>query len=59
MLNKLRAKYIAEKDGATAIEYGLLAAGISIVLVTVAFLFGDQLETTFTNITNAMSGAGS
>ncbi|MEM6780367.1 MAG: Flp family type IVb pilin [Pseudomonadota bacterium] len=58
MLNKLLAQYIAEKDGATAIEYGLLAAGISIVLVTVAFLFGDQLEATFTDITTAMAGAG-
>lgn len=58
MLNKLLAKYIAEKDGATAIEYGLLAAGISIVLVVAAFAFGDELETTFNDLTTAMQGAG-
>lgn len=58
MLNKLLAQYIAEKDGATAIEYGLLAAGISIVLVVAAFAFGDELDATFTDITAAMQGAG-
>lgn len=57
MLNTLIAKYIAEKDGATAIEYGLLAAGISIVLVVAAFAFGDQLAATFAQIIAAMAGA--
>ena len=34
-MRKLIAKFLADQSGATAIEYGLIAAGISIVIVTV------------------------
>jgi pilus assembly protein Flp/PilA len=49
--------YLSNKDGATAIEYGLIAAGISLAIVAVVFTFGDQLETTFESMETAMSGA--
>lgn len=49
--------YFKNEDGATAIEYGLIAAGIALAIVSVVFLFGDQLETTFTSMTDAMSAA--
>jgi pilus assembly protein Flp/PilA len=49
--------YLSSEDGATAIEYGLIAAGISLAIVAVVFTFGDQLETTFTTMETAMSSA--
>ncbi len=49
--------YLKNQDGATAIEYGLIAAGISLAIVAVVFTFGDQLETTFNSMETAMSGA--
>ncbi len=53
----LKDAYISNEDGATAIEYGLIAAGISLAIVAVVFTFGDQLETTFTSMETAMTNA--
>ena len=53
----LKDAYIKNEDGATAIEYGLIAAGISLAIVAVVFTFGDQLETTFTTMQTAMTNA--
>lgn len=53
----LKNAYLSSEDGATAIEYGLIAAGISLAIVAVVFTFGDQLETTFTTMETAMSSA--
>jgi pilus assembly protein Flp/PilA len=47
---KLIAKiqgYIQSKEGATAIEYGLIAGGISLAIVAALFAFGDQLSSVF------------
>jgi pilus assembly protein Flp/PilA len=52
-----REAYLRNEDGATAIEYGLIAAGISLAIVAVVFTFGDQLEITFNSMENAMSEA--
>lgn len=49
--------YLKNEDGATAIEYGLIAAGISLAIVAVVFTFGDQLQTTFNSMETAMSAA--
>ena len=58
-LTALKNRYIKNTDGATAIEYGLIAAGISLAIVAVVFTFGDQLETTFTTMTTSMTNANS
>ncbi len=58
MLNKLIAKmkaYRSSIDGATAIEYGLIAGGISLAIVAAVFAFGDDLNSVFNAIGNAMS----
>lgn len=55
----LKEAYINDIRGATAIEYGLIAAGISLAIVAVVFTFGDQLETTFTTMTTSMTNANS
>ena len=42
--------FIRDEEGATAIEYGLLAALISVAIIVGAGLVGDQLNTLFTQI---------
>jgi pilus assembly protein Flp/PilA len=54
-----REAYLRDENGATAIEYGLIAAGISLAIVAVVFTFGDQLEITFNSMEDAMSEANS
>ena len=49
--------YLRNEEGATAIEYGLIAAGISLAIVAVVFTFGDQLEITFNSMEAAMAEA--
>lgn len=61
MLLKLWAKkeaFIRSEEGATAIEYGLIAAGISVAIAAVVFLLGDSLEAMFTDLEGQISGAG-
>ncbi|WP_207461706.1 Flp family type IVb pilin [Azospirillum sp. SYSU D00513] len=44
------ANTLKSRRGATAIEYGLIAAGIAIVIAGVMTLLGDQLETLFNDL---------
>jgi len=53
----LKDAYLKNEDGATAIEYGLIAAGISLAIVAAVFTFGDQLQTTFGSMNTAMGNA--
>ena len=53
MLNKLiafREAYLKNEDGATAIEYGLIAAGIAVAIAAVVGLLGDELTGAFTDV---------
>ncbi|MGY8961168.1 MAG: Flp family type IVb pilin [Alphaproteobacteria bacterium] len=43
-----------DESGATAIEYGLIAAGIAVVIITAISLAGEGLTNTFTSIANAL-----
>jgi pilus assembly protein Flp/PilA len=47
-------KLIKDEHGATAIEYGLIAAGISIAIITVVGTLGTSLNTTFTSVATAL-----
>ena len=49
------AKFIADESGATAIEYGLIAAGISVAIIAVVQGLGSKLQTTFTSVQNALN----
>ncbi len=44
------SRFLRDESGATAIEYGLIAAGIAVVIITAVNLVGTSLSTTFTNI---------
>lgn len=56
-MTKFIYRYWREKEGATAIEYGLIAAGISLAIVATVFLFGDSLETLYGDMPAALSAA--
>jgi pilus assembly protein Flp/PilA len=47
-------KFIANESGATAIEYGLIAAGIAVAIITVVQGLGTKLTSTFTSVQNAL-----
>jgi pilus assembly protein Flp/PilA len=49
---------LRDESGATAIEYGLIAAGISVAIITVVNTLGSQLKSTFTTITADLQAAG-
>ena len=47
-------KFVAEESGATAIEYGLIAAGIAVAIITVVQGLGTKLTSTFTSVQDAL-----
>jgi pilus assembly protein Flp/PilA len=47
-------KFIADETGATAIEYGLIAAGISLAIIAVINGLGTKLNTKFTSINTSL-----
>lgn len=47
-------KLIKREEGVTAIEYGLIAALIAVVIIGAVQLIGGNLNTTFTTIANAL-----
>jgi pilus assembly protein Flp/PilA len=49
--------FLKDESGATAIEYGLIAAGISVVIIAAVKSVGSNLSTTFDSIASAMKGA--
>lgn len=50
-------KFIREEDGVTAIEYGLIAALIAVVIIASVTIVGTQLRSVFTFIGNALTTA--
>ena len=49
-------RFLKNEDGATAIEYGLIAALIGVAIITAVGLVGTSLNTTFTSVSNALAG---
>jgi pilus assembly protein Flp/PilA len=47
-------KFMKSESGATAIEYGLIAAGIAVAIAVVVFTVGSKLNTLFTNIASQL-----
>ena len=47
-------KFLADESGATAIEYGLIAAGIALAIIAVVNGLGTKLNTTFTSVSSAL-----
>ena len=53
-MKRIFAKFLADESGATAIEYGLIAAGISIAIVAVVNGLGTNLNNKFTSINTSL-----
>ena len=51
----LLARFIRDDAGATAIEYGLIAAGISVAIIATVAGLGTKLNSTFTSVQNALN----
>jgi pilus assembly protein Flp/PilA len=56
---KLVLRFVNDDTGATAIEYGLIAAGISIAIIAVVNGLGTQLTSVFTSISTQLGGGSS
>jgi pilus assembly protein Flp/PilA len=51
---QLLNRFYKDQSGATAIEYGLIAAGISVVIIATVQALGGNLNGTFTTVSNAL-----
>jgi pilus assembly protein Flp/PilA len=54
MTRVLLKKFLADETGATAIEYGLIAAGIALAIIAIANGMGSKLSTKFTSINSSL-----
>ncbi|HSZ95402.1 MAG TPA: Flp family type IVb pilin [Bradyrhizobium sp.] len=53
-MKKIIAKFWADQSGATAIEYGLIAAGISLAIIAAVNGLGSTLNAKFTSINTSL-----
>ena len=53
-MTQILKAFLVDESGATAIEYGLLAAGISIAIIAVVNGIGTKLKSTFTSISTQL-----
>jgi pilus assembly protein Flp/PilA len=53
-MKRIFAKFLADESGATAIEYGLIAAGISIAIIVAVNGIGSNLNTKFSSINTSL-----
>ena len=53
-LTKLFSNFLSDESGATAIEYGLIAAGIALAIITVVNGLGTNLDAKFTSINSSL-----
>jgi pilus assembly protein Flp/PilA len=52
MINLVK-RFMQDESGATAVEYGLVAAGISVAIIAVMQGLGSKVNTTFTSVQSA------
>lgn len=53
-MKSLATRFAKDESGATAIEYGLIAAGISVAIITVVNGVGSKVSATFSSISTQM-----
>jgi pilus assembly protein Flp/PilA len=52
---RMLKRFLKDESGATAIEYGLIAALVSVVIITAVATLGDNLTSTFTAINDCLA----
>ena len=57
MMQSLR-RLLGNKEGATAVEYGIMVAAIAAVIITTVFTVGEQVVDGFTTVSDNMTTAG-
>ena len=57
-MTNLFSRFVRDESGATAIEYGLIAALIAVVIITAAGTVGTNLTTKFNQIADEILNAG-
>jgi pilus assembly protein Flp/PilA len=58
-MNKFLARFVRDESGVTAMEYGMIAALIAVVILGVLGSVGTNLNTTFGKIESSISAANS
>lgn len=53
-MKRLLLRFYADQSAATAIEYGLIAAGIALAIITAVNGLGSQLSTSFANVSSSL-----
>ena len=53
-MNKVFSKFLSDESGATAIEYGLIAAGIALAIIAIVNGLGTNLNAKFDLINNSL-----
>ena len=56
-MSKLIARFVKDESGATAIEYGLIAALIAMSIIAGAGLIGNELDEKFNSIATSLDAA--
>jgi len=56
-MKNLVTRFIKDESGATAIEYGLIAAGISVAIIGIVTTLGSNLKATFTSVSSDLAAA--
>jgi pilus assembly protein Flp/PilA len=54
-MKNLVSRFVSDESGATAIEYGLIAAGISVAIIAVVQGLGTKLKSTFNAVNAALN----
>jgi pilus assembly protein Flp/PilA len=57
-MKSLVFRFLRDESGATAIEYGLIAAGIAVAIIAVVNTLGGQLSNTFSNVSTQLGSGG-
>jgi pilus assembly protein Flp/PilA len=52
LMKSLLARFAKDESGATAVEYGLIAAGISVAIIAVIQGLGNNLKTAFSSLSS-------
>ena len=57
-MTKFMKRFLDDESGATAIEYGLIAAGIAVAIIAAVNLLGDNLTATFDEVSDELVEGG-
>ncbi len=57
-MTKFINKFVQDESGATAIEYGLIAALIAVVIIGAVQVLGTNISTAFTTVATSIGGTG-